>query len=98
MVVIVLENASDSLRGELSKWLLEVKPGVLVADISKRVREELWKRVVQEGISALMIYSYNNEQGFNIEMVGEPYRSVVSVDGIVLIAKSRRYEGVSNVR
>lgn len=32
-----------------------------------------------------MIYSMNNSQGYSIEMVGEPYRSVVDLDGVKLI-------------
>lgn len=89
---MVIENAPEALRGELTKWCLEVKPGVLVADLSKRVREELWKKVLEVKIPALLIYSYVNEQGFMIEMAGEPYRSIVDMDGILLIAKSRKYE------
>ena len=90
---MILENASEALRGELTKWFLEVKPGVLVSNVTKTVRDLLWEKVRAECISALMLYSYNNEQGFKIEMSGEPYRSVIDIDGIFLIAKSRKYEG-----
>ena len=30
MVVIILEKVSASLRGELSRWLIEPKPGVFI--------------------------------------------------------------------
>ena len=33
MVVIVIDNAPEKLRGELTRWLLETKPGVFVGKI-----------------------------------------------------------------
>ena len=87
MVVIVLENAVESLRGELTRWLIELKPGVFVGTVSALVREKLWKRVAdsnrQEG--ALLIWDADTEQGFGIAITGEPTRSVVDVDGVQLI-------------
>lgn len=89
MTVFVLENAPLNLRGELTKWLLEVKPGVFVGKLSKTVRDLLWKKVEDTYLyGALMIYSFNNEQGFKFEMYGEPTRSVIDYDGLELIARS----------
>ena len=34
MVVFILENVSTSLRGELSRWLFEVKAGVFTGKVS----------------------------------------------------------------
>ena len=87
MTVIVLENPSLSLRGELTRWLLETKTGVFVGNVSVLVREQLWKKIcTNKGCSnGLLIYSANSEQGFSIEMIGEPKRSVVNFDGIQLI-------------
>ena len=39
MLVIVMETASEKLRGELTHWLLEVKAGVFVGKASAIVRE-----------------------------------------------------------
>ena len=36
----------------------------------------------EEMCGALMIYSINTEQGCKIEMIGEPYRSVIDFNGI----------------
>ena len=87
MVVMVIENAPLKVRGELTKWLLETKPGVFVGNVSALVRDKLWEKVCEDTLmlSALLIYSSNNEQGFEIEMLGEPYRSVVDFDGVKLI-------------
>ena len=45
MTVIVMECAPESVRGELTRWFLELKPGVFVGNVNVRIRELLWKRV-----------------------------------------------------
>lgn len=87
MVVLVMENMPDGFRGELTKWLLEAKAGVFVGNISAAVRERIWDKVRQQtGIgAALIIYSADTEQGFCIEMHKNPRRSVVDLEGILLI-------------
>lgn len=46
MVVIVLTACPAGLRGDLTRWLMEISPGVFVGDVSARVREALWDRVL----------------------------------------------------
>ena len=54
MVILLLERVSPSLRGELTRWLLEPKAGVFVGNVSALVREKLWtkacKSVGDEGL------------------------------------------------
>ena len=87
MTVIIAENASVSLRGELCKWMLEVKPGVFLAKTSAVVRETLWKMVKNdpEINGAILAYSAPTEIGFLMEMHGEPIRSIVDLEGLQLI-------------
>lgn len=87
MLVIVTENAAEKLRGELTRWLLEVKAGVFVGKTSAAVREKLWEKVKQdrEISGALLLYSADTEQGFRIELHGDPRRTVVDLDGLQLI-------------
>lgn len=87
MVVIVIENASEMLRGTITRWLLEVKSGVFVGKISAMVREKLWEQICQAdlNVSALMIFSAQTEQGYSIKMIGEPHRRVIDLDGLQLI-------------
>lgn len=58
MVVLILTATPVGLRGEVSRWLEEVAPGVFVGNLGKRVREELWEKVVARlgGGRALMVY------------------------------------------
>ena len=86
MVVFVLENASDKLRGILTRWTIEVKPGIFVGTMNTLVREKIWTLVEENSLrGALSIYSCNNEQGYKIEMFGEPTRFLVDLDGLQLI-------------
>lgn len=87
MVVIILETAPIPLRGELTKWILETKPGVFVGNINAMVRMKLWKKILDydNSINALMIFGAKNEQGFDILMNGEPKRGVIDIEGINLI-------------
>ncbi len=87
MVVIVLEKAPERLRGELTRWILETKPGVFVGKISALVRDKLWKKICDEepSVSAVIIYSDSTEQGFSMRMNGEPQRQVIDMEGLQLI-------------
>ena len=42
MIVITLTDCPPKVRGDLSKWLLEISTGVYVGNLSARVRDELW--------------------------------------------------------
>ena len=86
MVVFVLEHASEKMRGVFSRWMIEPKPGVFVGSINALVREKLWDMLPEfHPKGALMIYSCNTEQGFQVRMTGELSRSVIDLDGIQLI-------------
>ncbi len=87
MTLITMENVSESLRGECTRFLLEIKAGVFLGSISASVRTLLWQKVkenVREG-GAVLAYSYPNEQGFVLEMYGDPRRKVTDIDGLNLI-------------
>lgn len=87
MVVFALETASETIRGELTKWFLEIKPGVFVGNVNARVRDLLWERIgqTQDAKGAVLVFSANNEQGFDMRLAGLPTRSVVELDGIKLV-------------
>lgn len=95
MIVLILENAPPGFRGVLTQWLLEVKAGVYVGNASAAVRERLWKKVRQnmDAGAALMIFSAQTEQGFQIVMHNQPERKVVDFDGLSLIARTVKDRG-----
>lgn len=64
MVVIVVTACPAGLRGYLTRWLLEISPGVFVGHVTARVRELLWNEVqarAKDG-RALLVYSARGEQ------------------------------------
>jgi len=88
MLVIVVENAPPRLRGRLALWLLEVRAGVYVGKVSRRVREMLWNTVTQ-GIgdgNAVMAWVTNTESGFDFQTIGANRRIPVDMDGIRLVS------------
>lgn len=87
MTVITMDCAAESLRGELTRWFLEVKPGVFVGNINSRIRELLWERlcVTEKAAGAVMIYDSKTEQGFAMRLAGMPKRKIVDIDGIQLV-------------
>jgi len=64
VVVVVLTAVPPGLRGHLTRWLLEIAPGVYVGHASARVRDLLWERVVEYSGQgrALMVVSSRSEQ------------------------------------
>ena len=41
MIVVVLSACPTGLRGDLTRWLLEVSPGTFVGNVSAKVRDAL---------------------------------------------------------
>lgn len=95
MVVLIVESAPPSLRGELSKWMLEPKAGVYVGSISGAVRDLLWDKAcasVRDG-GCIMIHSAANEQGFAIRSWGDTTRIVEQWEGLYLVRRLPRLAG-----
>lgn len=88
MLVIVVENVPPRLRGRLALWLLEIRAGVYVGDLSKRVREMIWNQVEEgyEDGNAVMIWSTNTESGFDFITLGKNRRMPVEMNGIKLVS------------
>lgn len=89
MVVLVLERAPVSRRGELTRWLLEVRAGVFVGDVSALVRDKLWELVEQKvrGGAALLIHNAETEQSFAMRLHGELSRDIVEYEGLYLVRR-----------
>lgn len=87
MIVVILEKVSVSLKGELTKWMLEPRSGIFVGSLSGMVREHLWEKLTKESKngSCVMIFSDNSEQGFSIRSSGVASRQIVDFDGLLLI-------------
>jgi len=88
MLVIVTENVPHRLRGRLAVWLIEIRAGVYVGDLSRKVREMIWQQVevgIEEG-NAIMAWSTNTEAGFDFLTLGENRRLPIELDGLKLVS------------
>ncbi|MCK9229457.1 MAG: type I-E CRISPR-associated endoribonuclease Cas2e [Syntrophales bacterium] len=88
MVVTVVENAPPRLRGRLAIWLLEVRAGVYIGKVSRRVREMIWEQIevgIGEG-NAVMAWTTNTESGYDFRTLGMNRRIPVEMDGVKLVS------------
>jgi len=88
MLVVVTENVPPRLRGRLAIWLLEVRAGVYVGNVSRRVREMIWQqceRLLEDG-NLVMAWATNTESGFDFQTLGNNRRTPVEFDGLRLVS------------
>ncbi|WP_105630569.1 type I-E CRISPR-associated endoribonuclease Cas2e [Cronobacter dublinensis] len=88
MLMVVIENVPPRLRGRLAIWLLELRAGVYVGDVSKRVREMIWHQITElaEEGNVVMAWATNNESGFDFQTYGVNRRIPVDLDGLRLVS------------
>lgn len=106
MIVLTLTACPAGLRGDLTKWVLEISPGVFVGHVSARVRDELWERVCELSRDgrAIMVYSSNGEQRLKFKVHRHDWEPV-DLEGLTLVrrqnpegAKYARRTGWSQAR
>lgn len=86
MILIILERVTPGLRGELTRWMIELKAGVFVGSFSALVRDRLWELVcerMKKG-AGMMVYRTNSEQGFAFRFWGVTDRLVEDFEGLNL--------------
>lgn len=90
MTVIIVESVPVSLRGELTRWLLELHAGVFVGRVSGMVRDKLWELTctrIKEG-AGFLVYNSDTEQGFAIQSCGETVRKLRDFEGLFLVTQA----------
>lgn len=92
MMVLFLEGVPASLRGALTRWLLELRPNVFVGTVSARVRERLWERASTacKSGSVVMIWASRSEQGFDVRTKGNPTYQPRDFEGLLLVTRPGR--------
>lgn len=88
MITLVLGACPAGLRGDLTKWLLEISPGVFVGEVSARVRDLLWERTVElcKDGRALLILNAPTEQGFSYRTHNHEWEPV-DWEGVLLLRR-----------
>ena len=88
MIVLTLSKCPVGVRGDITKWLMEISTGVYVGNINPRIREALWDRIcanIKNG-EATMVFSTNNEQGFAYCVHNTTWKPI-DFDGVLLMKK-----------
>lgn len=87
-LVVVTENVPPRLRGRLAIWLLEVRAGVYIGDVSRRTREMIWQHLEagHEDGNVVMAWASANESGYEFQTLGANRRIPVAFDGLRLVA------------
>ena len=87
MVIMILEKVPVSLRGELTRWLIEPRPGTFVGHVNAMVRDRLWDKCCEKKRAGgvVQIWSTNTEQRFKMRASGDTQREIVEFDGLQLI-------------
>jgi CRISPR-associated protein Cas2 len=90
MSVLILNACPPGLRGHVTRWLLEIAPGVFVGRVSARVRDGIWQRVCAHKGSgrALLVFSADNEQRLQFRCHDSAW-DPVDFDGLMLIRRPR---------
>ncbi len=91
MVVMILEAVPPSLRGDLSRWMLEPKAGIFLGRMTARIRDELWKKATtgsKDG-ACFQAWSSPNEQGFAFRTHGDLSRQMVEIEGLSLVSLTK---------
>ena len=88
LLVVVTENVPPRLRGRLAVWLLEIRAGVYVGDVSRRIREMIWEQItiLAETGNVAMAWGTNTESGFDFQTFGENRRAPIDYDGLRLVS------------
>jgi CRISPR-associated protein Cas2 len=98
MLLMVLQNCPASLKGLLSRWLMEVRSGVFLGNPSSRIRDVLWDRTVLHPRNrgyAIQIWSDQGPQGLAYRTWGEGGRELVDFEGIALVRQMCAKRGMS---
>jgi CRISPR-associated protein Cas2 len=88
VIVVTLTDCPPRLRGDLSKWLMEINTGVYVGNLSARVRDELWERICSNLKTgrATMVFSAAGEQHLDFRVHNTTWEPV-EFDGIKLMRR-----------
>jgi len=88
MLVIASETIPARLRGRLAIWLLQVRAGIYIGNVSAKVRKMIWEQCETfcEDGNIVMAWQTNTESGFDFQTLGENRRIPIEMDGVRLVS------------
>lgn len=87
MIVLDVQKGTEKIKGILSRYLIEIRPGLFTGSLSKRVIGQLWEDVVASNPgSACLVYPSKNESGIQIVSTGSSKFKVGDNFGLPLMS------------
>ena len=88
MIILQLNACPAGVRGDVTKWLMEISTGVYVGQLTARSRDALWNRICKHAGagSAVMVFSAHNEQGFRYYVHNSMWQPI-DFEGISLMRR-----------
>ena len=89
MTVVTMSCCPAKLRGDLTRWMLEIDTNVYVGNLTARVRDAVWERICENIGSgrATMVFSAQNEQKLDFRIHSASWEPT-DYDGIKLVRRS----------
>mgnify|MGYP000865831946 CR=1 FL=1 len=90
--LFITEKVPRGLRGQLTRWMLELRAGVFIGTLSTLVGQKLWGLIqskIKEG-GAIWIRATNTEQRFQMTLSGNYNRILRNFEGLYLITIPER--------
>lgn len=89
MTLFICHNASDRIRGELTRFFFEIDAGVYIGNVSAEVRNLLYEKIETLSLDIpdfkmILIYSYKNENGFTYKYLNYDNYKLKDFDGLLL--------------
>lgn len=90
IIVLCVRKVPSRVKGAMSRVLVEVESGVFIGDVSKRVRESLWKTAIHgcgmEGRAWMAYPDRKHPQGMRL-LTHNTRWSVVDFAGVILMQR-----------
>lgn len=99
MVVVILTACPAGLRGHLTRWLLEIAPGVFCGKVTAKVRDQMWLRIAEMAKDgrALMVFTRRGDQGLDFRVLRHDWEPV-DFDGVSLMRRPEASQPTATMR
>jgi|SRR5690625_4957264 len=92
MVIYSLTSAPQRVRGLLSRYCIEIRSGLFIGRLDKRMRLKLWTAIeeaAKPNTTAVMAWSRPTDQGYAFKSIGPNARRPIEIDGVWVVAESK---------
>ena len=92
MVIYSLTSAPQRIRGLISRYCIEIRSGLFIGRLDKRMRLKLWAAIeeaAKPNTTAVMAWSRPSDQGYEFKSIGPNARRPIRIDGIWVVSENK---------